>query len=124
MGSRSAKVKNANTLGACHGVAKSFTFGLHQRGKLMKVIPAIALGFALTSLAACNRASDEPAEQAADNIEAAAENQADAIEMNTENAADAVEAAGQNAADAVREQGENKADATRNGADADGNSAN
>ena len=94
------------------------------RGKQMKVVTTIAVALALTALGACNRADNDAAEQAADNIEATAENQADVVEMNTENAADAMEAAGQNAADAIREEGENQADAVRNGADADGNSAN
>lgn len=68
----------------------------------------------LAALAACN---DTPAENAAENVEAAADNEADLLEEMADNATtDAAEDNFQNAAENVEEAGENAADAIESNA--------
>ncbi|MBA2466824.1 MAG: hypothetical protein H0V46_04385 [Sphingomonas sp.] len=87
----------------------------------MKIIPAIAMSFALGALAACGGA---PREDAAENIEANAEMAADNLEEAADNAMSEVGAESlENQADATRAAGANAAeDLTTN--DADTNTAN
>lgn len=87
---------------------------LTRQGKLMRILPTLAVAAGLAALAACN---NSPTEQRADNIEANAENVADNIEANADNQTDVIENAADNQADAVRNAGDNQADAVRNSDD-------
>lgn len=86
----------------------------------MKILKQGAIAAGLLGLAACG--GQTPAENAADNIEAASENQADLLEEMAYNATnETVESNLENQADAVRAAGENQADAIEQNAGHDTN---
>ncbi len=86
----------------------------------MKILKQGAIAVGLLGLAACG--GQTPAENVADNIEAASENQADILDDMAYNATnEVVESNLENQAAAVREAGENQADAVEQKAEADTN---
>ncbi len=80
----------------------------------MKILTQGAIAAGLLALTACG--TNTPAENAAENIEAAADNQADYIDDLADNTTDPVlEESLENQADAIREAGENQAEAVEAG---------